>query len=137
MKPQTILVIDDDADDRIFFSEAMKKVSPDIEPQFCESGFQAIDLLFNKKIAIPDFIFLDLNMPMMNGKECLRELGKIIHRGITKVVILSTSDMVEDMQDSIALGARLFVTKPNTFDALCKILKDVLEEKWQKCFSGM
>lgn len=95
---------------------------------------QAIDLLSHKKIASPDYIFLDMNMPMMNGKECLQELGKVIHRGLTKIIILSTSDMVEDVQESMALGARLFLTKPDSFDALCKILKDVLEEKWQKCF---
>lgn len=134
MKPHTVLVIDDDADDRIFFSEAIKKVSPEVETHYCESGIQAIDMLFTKKLVNPDYIFLDMNMPMMNGKECLQELGKLIHRSITKVVILSTSDMVEDVQESMALGARLFLTKPDSFDALCRILKDVLEDRWYKCF---
>ncbi|NSL87347.1 response regulator [Chitinophaga solisilvae] len=134
MKPQTVLVIDDDADDRTFFSEAMKTISPEIHTHLCESGTEAIDLLFNKKIISPDFIFLDLNMPAMNGRECLQELRKIIHRGLTKIIVMSTSDLVEDMQDSINLGARLFVTKPDSFEALCNILKDVLEEKWQKYF---
>ncbi|HVI43726.1 MAG TPA: response regulator [Chitinophaga sp.] len=131
-KPQTILVIDDDADDRLFFSEAIKEISSNINTHVCESGFQALKLLTDKKIENPDYIFLDLNMPKMNGKECLRELGKIIQRHLTKVIVLSTSGLVEDMQESLALGARLFLTKPSSFEALCGILRDVIDERWQK-----
>lgn len=84
MKPHTLLVIDDDADDRIFFSEAIKKVSPDVETHYCESGIQAIDMLFTRKIVDPDYIFLDMNMPMMNGKECLRNWGNSFTEALPK-----------------------------------------------------
>ncbi|CAL1517700.1 response regulator [Chitinophaga sp. MM2321] len=134
MTRRTILVIDDDADDRTFFKEAMKEVSPEIETYTCESGIQAIALLSDETLLPPDYIFLDLNMPLMNGKECLLELGKILHRQLTKIIVLSTSALKEDMEDSIRLGAKLFLTKPNSFEGLCKILKDVIEEGWQKQF---
>ncbi|MGO4290699.1 response regulator [Chitinophaga sp. RAB17] len=135
MKPQQIMIIDDDADDRNFFQEAINNISPVIETHICDSGIQALALFQENKIATPDFIFLDFNMPLMNGRECLVELKKILQHKITNIIILSTSDMKEDMEDALRLGAKLFLTKPNTFQELCIMLKGVLEGSWQKLFS--
>ena len=134
-KPQKIMIIDDDADDRTFFQEAINNISPVIETHICDSGMQALALIQENKIAEPDYIFLDFNMPMMNGRECLVELKKILRHKITNIIILSTSDMKEDMDDALRLGAKLFLTKPNTFQELCSMLKGVLEGRWQKLFS--
>ncbi|MFY0255096.1 response regulator [Chitinophaga sp. 30R24] len=135
MTPQQIMIIDDDADDRSFFQEAINNISPVIETHVCASGMQALELLHDNKIVAPDYIFLDFNMPLMNGRECLVELKKILHHKITNIIILSTSDMKEDMEDAMRLGAKLFLTKPNTFQELCTMLKSVLEGRWQKLFT--
>lgn len=129
------MIIDDDADDRSFFQEAIQNISPVIETHICDSGIQALAMLEEKRIQAPDFIFLDFNMPLMNGRECLIELKKLLRHQLTNIVILSTSDMKEDMEDALRLGAKLFLTKPNTFQELCNMLKGVLEGSWQKLFS--
>ncbi|MBS0032154.1 response regulator [Chitinophaga sp. 22321] len=134
-KPQQIMIIDDDPDDRNFFQEAIHNISPVIETHVCDSGIQALAMFQENKISAPDYIFLDFNMPLMNGRECLVELKKILQHKITNIVILSTSDMKEDMEDALRLGAKLFLTKPNTFQELCSMLKGVLEGRWQKLFS--
>ncbi|MDR6570535.1 Response regulator receiver domain-containing protein [Chitinophaga ginsengisegetis] len=135
-RPQQIMIIDDDADDRIFFQEAINNISPVIETHVCDSGIQAIAMFQENKIPAPDYIFLDFNMPLMNGRECLIELKKILQHQLTNIVILSTSDMKEDMEDAMRLGAKLFLTKPNTFQELCTMLKGVLEGRWHKIFSN-
>jgi len=135
-RPQQIMIIDDDADDRGFFQEAINNISPVIETHVCNSGMQALAMLQEKKITAPDYIFLDFNMPLMNGRECLVELKKILQHQLTNIVILSTSDMKEDMEDAMRLGAKLFLTKPNTFQELCAMLRGVLEGRWHKLFSN-
>jgi len=135
-KPQQIMIIDDDPDDRNFFQEAINNISPVIETHVCDSGIQALAMFQENKIPAPDYIFLDFNMPLMNGRECLIELKKILQHQLTNIVILSTSDMKEDMEDAMRLGAKLFLTKPNTFQELCTMLKGVLEGRWHKIFSN-
>jgi CheY-like chemotaxis protein len=136
MATPQVMIIDDDADDRIFFQEAISNISPVIETHACDSGIQALAMLHDNKAVRPDFIFLDFNMPLMNGRECLVELKKLLHHQLTNIIILSTSDMKEDIEDAMRLGAKLFLTKPNTFQELCTMLRGVLEERWQKLFSS-
>lgn len=126
---QRILIIDDDADDRLFLSEAINDVSPDSRMHSCNSGIEALDLLSKKKIALPDFIFLDLNMPKMNGKECLVELKKLLRQTLTKIIVMSTSDMKRDVEDALRLGAHLFITKPGSYSELCNHVKKIIHCK--------
>lgn len=126
---QTVLIIDDDADDRLFLTEAITDVSPESRMHSCNSGIEALDLLSKKKIALPDFIFLDLNMPKMNGKECLVELKKLLRQTLTKIIIMSTSDMKRDIDDALTLGAHLFLTKPGTYTELCNHVKKIIHCK--------
>ncbi|WP_185937042.1 response regulator [Chitinophaga polysaccharea] len=135
-RPQQVMIIDDDADDRSFFQEAINNISPVIETHLCDSGIQALAMFQEKKITAPDYIFLDFNMPLMNGRECLIELKKILQHQLTNIIILSTSDMKEDMEDAMRLGAKLFLTKPSTFQELCTMLKGVLEGRWHRLFSS-
>jgi CheY-like chemotaxis protein len=69
----TALLVDDDEDDRAFFCEAMGTISHNVICVTAEDGVDAFDFLRHSS-KLPDFIFLDLNMPRMNGKDCLREL---------------------------------------------------------------
>lgn len=129
---QIVLIIDDDEDDRLFFTEAIRHVSPDTATFTAENGLQGLELLHEKKMPAPDYIFLDLNMPIMNGKECLKELVKTVQRSITKVVMMSTSSLQEDMEDALRLGAQLFITKPHTYADLCRIVGNILIDRLTK-----
>ncbi|WP_143307115.1 response regulator [Chitinophaga vietnamensis] len=134
MQAQTILMIDDDADDRQFFCDAIREVSPGSVALTCESGVEAVRLLKEKKITVPDYIFLDLNMPVMNGKECLTALKKMAHLKLTQIVMLSTSALREDFSDAQKLGAQFFMTKPSSFTDLCDGIRNILENKWKHLF---
>ena len=70
----TVLLIDDDEDDALFFSEALSELAPAMRLEYCITGVQAVDKLIHQQIERPDIIFMDLNMPALNGWECLREI---------------------------------------------------------------
>ncbi|MBV8252694.1 MAG: response regulator [Chitinophaga sp.] len=131
MIKRTILMIDDDADDRQLFCDALQEVAPESLALTFESGVEAITQLQNNSISTPDFIFLDINMPVMNGKECLTALKKIAHLKLTQIIMLSTSTLREDFNDAMDLGAQFFMTKPNSFTDLCDNLRNILENKWK------
>jgi DNA-binding NtrC family response regulator len=77
MKPKrTFFIVDDDVDDQDLFIEAVNEVDGSIECMSASNWEEAPDLLKNKKIGIPDMIFLDLNMPRLNGKQCLERIEK-------------------------------------------------------------
>ena len=117
------LIADDDTDDAGLFCEALHQVAP--EKMHClkvENGRQLFDLLSHES-KLPDIIFLDINMPLMNGWECLKKLkAEIKYRNIP-AVMYSTSSSRRDIDLAYELGASLFVTKPEDFDELCGILE--------------
>ncbi len=125
------MMIDDDADDRQLFCDALQEVAPGTDALVFESGVEAISKLQDKSVSIPDFIFLDINMPLMNGKECLSALKKIAHLKLTQIIMLSTSAMREDFNESMELGAQFFMTKPSSFTDLCESIRNVLENKFK------
>ena len=105
-----LMIVDDDKEDRFFFSSAIRKYNPSFECIEAENGVDALEQL-RKGAALPDFIFLDLNMPKMDGKECLIELKKDNALKDIPVIIYSTSDYKVDKELSKELGADYFLTK--------------------------
>jgi CheY-like chemotaxis protein len=69
-----LMIIDDDADDRMLFIEAVKEIDEKIECLWAKDGLQALEDLRNEALPLPDYIFLDLRMPRVNGKKCLSEM---------------------------------------------------------------
>jgi DNA-binding response OmpR family regulator len=120
MKEKICFLIDDDEDDREIFQLAMQKVK-DVKCFTSHNGKDAIRMLSDKNFN-PDFIFLDLNMPMMNGRECLTEIRKIKHLKQTAVYIYTTSSADEDKAALTELGATGFITKPASIQLLVEIL---------------
>lgn len=119
-----ILLIDDDEDDRDFFQFALEDIDKDIQYHGIESGYEALDFL--KQNLLPDYIFLDLNMPGMSGRECLMELKKnaaLIH---IPVIIFSTSSDPNDRAETKQLGAIDFITKPSKTSDLINALNNFL-----------
>jgi CheY-like chemotaxis protein len=129
---KTFFIVDDDIDDQDLFIEAVSEVDNSIECVSASDCEQALDLLKNKKIGMPDMIFLDLNMPRLNGKQCLAELKKEAHLAHIPVIIYSTSSEKRDIEETSRLGAAHFLTKPNKFEELCRAISFVVSKDWSK-----
>lgn len=119
-------LIDDDEDDREIFSLALNEVNPAIECIVACDAFEALEKLADEHF-IPDIIFLDLNMPRLNGKKCLMEIKKIAHISNVPVIMYSTSLNNTDIAETKRLGAADFVSKPSSVFALTKILTHIFE----------
>ncbi|MEO8150280.1 MAG: response regulator [Bacteroidia bacterium] len=121
-----ILLVDDDTDDQLFFVDAIKELEPALECGIANNGLEALDHL-EKVPPPPSLIFLDLNMPLMNGYECLAQLKKINQYKEIPVIIFTTSSHPVDMERTISMGAKMFLTKPPDFDVLKNKLQDILQ----------
>jgi DNA-binding NtrC family response regulator len=124
-----VLIIDDDTEDRELFLEALKEVDGHIKGISAQDGREALRLLENELVVLPDFIFLDINMPIMNGKECLVNLKK---RGKLKgipIVMYSTTSDTDEIKDFYKLGAYDFLIKPSNFRNLVDALKSIIVRK--------
>ena len=116
----TVLIIDDDEDDRFFMQHAFKADSSLTQVHLAAGGQQALDLLSSTQL-LPDVILLDLNMPIMNGFEILGHLKQSVLYQSVPVVILTTSEATADKERARQLGATEFITKPTTYSGLSAI----------------
>jgi CheY-like chemotaxis protein len=122
-------IVDDDPDDQELFVEALQKLDESCKCITAFNGQEALQKL-DEILFIPHFIFLDLNMPRMNGKQFLAEIKKLKTLQDIPVIIYSTSTDKKDILDSIELGAVYFLEKPNRFDDLTKTLSNIISRKW-------
>ncbi len=122
----TFMIVDDDQDDCDIFCEAVTKIDEFALCHRARNGEDALLKLRRMELQ-PDFIFLDLNMPRMNGIQCLAELKKDAKLKDIPVVILSTSSSQKDIDETSKLGAIYFITKPSDFTTLSKKLSFVIE----------
>jgi len=125
LREMTILLIDDDLDDIDFFVEAIAEIDANIECVSVLNAIEALKLLDAGGVK-PDYIFLDLNMPKMDGKQCLKLLknSPVLHH--IPVVLYSTSKREEDVEQAKMMGAHSFIVKPNKFTLLKKEISSVL-----------
>lgn len=126
----TILYADDDPEDREIFCEALQQVVPSALCTFAIDGKEALEKLQNSGLN-PDFIFLDINMPLMTGEDCLINLKKDERYVNTPVIIYSTTSDKEEMRRMIKLGAQDFLVKPPSF----KIVKEQIQKVFSKQYS--
>ena len=116
------LVIDDDRDDRELFCEALASVDPAINCEQAVDGKEALTRLSTKDIDKPDIIFLDINMPVMDGWQFLSHLKKEdIYKEIP-VIVSTTSSTQKDKRIANDLGALCFITKPHAYTRLKNML---------------
>jgi CheY-like chemotaxis protein len=127
----TLLIVDDDPDDIGLFREAVYEINKGYRCITASNGKEALQLLQNA-IKNPDFIFMDLNLPIMNGKECLIELKKNPEFAGIPVIIYSTSKLQTDIEEVSKLGAAHFLTKPNTFREIIKMVSGILTGKIER-----
>jgi CheY-like chemotaxis protein len=132
----TVLMADDDSDDRMLAKDAWEETRPANELQFVEDGEQLLDYLRNRgrykdRVAAPapNIILLDLNMPKKDGREALREIKSDPLLKKIPVIILTTSRSEEDVSNSYDLGVNSFIVKPARFESLVEVMR-CLAEYW-------
>ncbi len=126
MKPKTILLVDDDADDQYFFLDILQELEPSSKCITAKNGIEALSLL-ESSLPLPDLIFLDLNMPFMNGVECLSIIRKNETFKDIAIVIYSTSNDEISVKKTYELGANLFFQKPINFKCMQAKLESLLK----------
>jgi CheY-like chemotaxis protein len=123
----TYFFVDDDVDDQEIFGLAVAELDNSAVCRFANDGLEALEALQDENFS-PSLIFIDLNMPRMNGHECLSELKKIERLRDIPVFMYSTSSDPGLMATSTELGANNFIVKPSGFQALTNILKKLTQQ---------
>jgi CheY-like chemotaxis protein len=120
-----LFLVDDDADDHEIFKSALAQVDENIMLLVAGNGQDALKML-SAQNELPDFIFLDLNMPRMGGIQLLAELKKSDTLKKIPVIVYSTSNHPDDRGKAMQAGATQFITKPAKFSELCDLLQSLL-----------
>jgi CheY-like chemotaxis protein len=123
-----IYLADDDSDDREFFADALSEIERDVILKQAPDGMHLMEsLLTLSREELPEFIFLDINMPRKTGFECLEEI-RSLDGGLRDViiVILSTSSDPDNIQKAMDMGATFYAVKPSCFERLKSLLEEVL-----------
>lgn len=124
-KEFTCLLIDDDIDDQEIFLSVLQEVAPSIRCYTASNGQDAIDRLMSEEVK-PDLIFLDLNMPLMNGKQFLKACNLLEGCRSIPVIVLTTSSDKKSIEETRKLGARDYITKPDKFSSWGSVIKEKL-----------
>jgi CheY-like chemotaxis protein len=128
--PVTILMADDDPDDRQLTREAFEEAKLANELRFVENGEELLDYLCRRgkytdpaSSPRPGLILLDLNMPKIDGREALAKIKADPELRRIRVVVLTTSKAEEDVFRTYDLSASSYITKPVTFDTLVDVVR--------------
>jgi CheY-like chemotaxis protein len=135
-KANTILIAEDDSDDRLLAEDALKECELATDLRFVEDGVELMNYLqrkdkYNQGVSAPkpSLIILDLNMPRKDGREALKEIKADPRLRKIPVVVLTTSTADTDIAKIYELGANSFISKPVAFDSLVGIMKTI-EQYW-------
>lgn len=126
-----VFLTDDDEDDRLFFEEAINGIDIDTKLTLFNNGQDLMNYLNSTDTTLPDLLFLDLNMPIKNGMECLNEIKSTEKLKNIIVAIYSTSSSERDIEQTFVNGANIYINKPSSFKALKKAINKVLQINWQ------
>ncbi len=134
VKPITIVIAEDDPDDRFLAKEALEENRLANTIDFVEDGEELLAYLrregpYKDRTGCPGLILLDLNMPRKDGREALREIKSDEALRQIPIVILTTSKSDEDIIRSYRLGVNSFITKPVTFEGLVDVMR-TLQKYW-------
>jgi CheY-like chemotaxis protein len=123
----SLLLIDDDTDDQLLFNEALHEINMPISCDTAPDGMNALKKL-QAGSTLPDIIFLDLNMPIMHGFECLKKIKAHALLQTIPVIIFTTSNSPIDINMAKQYGAAAYFCKPMHFNQLCSQLKSILNK---------
>jgi len=119
-----ILLIDDDLDDQTLFCEALKQIAPEIRCDTAINGREGLKLL-SGYTTLPHLVFLDVNMPIMDGREALKAIKSTAGLQSLNIIIYSTSNSKDEVDWFTRFGVR-FITKPNSFEELVSLLRKTI-----------
>ncbi len=131
-----VLIAEDDPDDRLLIAEAFAESDFDHRTEFVGNGEELLQYLelagSTPDRPVPRLILLDLNMPKMDGRQALQRLKANPEMRRIPVVVFTTSDVEQDIDDTYDLGVSSYITKPSTFEGLKDVVR-ALDIYW----SGM
>lgn len=121
--PKHIFLAEDDEDDRFLFNEALSLIEQSATLTWAANGLELMQNLKKNANPLPDVIFIDLNMPLKNGYECLAEIRKD-GNGIRNlpIVVLTTSSSQKNIDMAYEMGASYYAVKPGSFDGLKAVI---------------
>lgn len=128
MQDKRCLLVDDDLDDREIFIDVLQDIDKEIICHTATNGLEALSFL-EKASPLPDFIFLDLNMPVMSGIQFLTEIKRHNKFDAIKIIIYTTSSYEKDIKETQELGANHFLTKPYSTVSLADSILRLLSNK--------
>ena len=126
-----ILLGEDDPDDSMLFIQAVSECNIASVVSVAENGALLLSQLKCAETAFPDIIFLDINMPLKNGLECLEEIRTDAGFKNIPVIIYSTSADKKEIESCYQKGADCYVVKPFSFEAISKMVNDLCTRDWQ------
>jgi two-component system, response regulator len=127
----TILIADDDADDRMMIKEALEENNFSHDMRFVEDGEELLDYLHQRgkylteKMLRPSLIILDLNMPKVDGREALSQIKSNVNLKRIPVIVLTTSRAEEDIVRTYDLGVNSFICKPVRYNDLVIVTREI------------
>ena len=122
----TILLIDDNSEEHSLFELALKRINVGSQYYSASSCDEALDSIFSRSIAMPDFIFLDIDMPEIDGNGCLSMLKAQSNTRDLAVILYSTKDHEEQISYMLKHGAVCHLDKSRSFEKFCRELKTIL-----------
>jgi CheY-like chemotaxis protein len=127
-KPVHVLLADDDSDDCFLFDEALSLAAVPAQFTRVDDGKRLMEYLENERV--PDVLFLDINMPIVNGIECLKEIRANKRFKNLPIVIYSTTNYSANIDACFKAGANLYVIKPSSFDEIIKMIRTICTPEW-------
>ena len=126
-KSISCLLVDDDKDDQEIFRFALKKVDPEVSCLLANDGVFALEKLQDDSFKLPEFIFVDINMPRLNGVQVLGEIKKIDLLKKIPVYMYSTSGQPDIIQKCKKMGAADFIVKSANISDLEDALRSIVQ----------
>lgn len=123
-----VVLADDDTDDSFIFNAAVEQAKLPVSLTITENGLELLNYLDSEKH--PDIIFLDINMPLTNGIECLQTIRSNNKFNHVPVVMYSTTNNKQNVEACYNAGANLFIVKPNTFEEINKMVRTICSADW-------
>jgi CheY-like chemotaxis protein len=131
MSTTSILIADDDADDRYLLQTAFFEKGYKEKIEFVENGVEVLNFLMNVKRGddnrkyFPKFVLLDLNMPKKDGREVLKEMKEDPELKSIPVIVFTTTKNENEIRRCYELGANTYIIKPVSFDALLSVVENI------------
>jgi len=130
----TILIAEDDPDDRLLIQEAFEEARLANRIEFVDDGVALMDYLRRPATTLPGLLLIDLNMPRKDGREVVEEIKADPALKHIPIVVLTTSEAQSDICRSYKLGASSYIQKPVSFEGLVEVIK-ILNKYWLQIVS--